>query len=218
MRTKCVRFFLGIKMDYRIFVPETKTFIDMRYIYYLFSLCLGLSLLACSDDDGLDPVDTPTAGAIISDHFFVAFEDGAGQDLLGSGAFVCDSLRVRYVVDGEIVRGYGANVDLVTHDEVADNGILEAGRTYLQVRIDTDACGMPPYFDPAGFDTALEPVSDEGELYIVYGNETYLFGPIRFGIEAWLTERGLDNRVISRLAYGDQTIEGTNGVILVTVP
>ena len=191
---------------------------DMRYIYYLFSLCLGLSLLACSDDDGLDPVDTPTAGAIISDHFFVAFEDGAGQDLLGSGAFVRDSLRVRYVVDGEIVRGYGSKTDLVTRDEVSDNENLEAGRTYLRVRIDTDACGMPPYFDPAGYDTALEPVGDEGELYIVYGNETYSFGPIRFGIEAWLTERGLDNRVISRLAYGDQTIEGTNGVILVTAP
>lgn len=193
-------------------------FMGMRYIYYLFSLCLGLSLLACSDDDGLDPVDTPTAGAIISDHFFVAFEDGAGQDLLGSGAFVRDSLRVRYVVDGEIVRGYGSKTDLVTRDEVSDNENLEAGRTYLRVRIDTDACGMPPYFDPAGYDTALEPVGDEGELYIVYGNETYSFGPIRFGIEAWLTERGLDNRVISRLAYGDQTIEGTNGVILVTVP
>ena len=193
-------------------------FMGMRYIYYLFSLCLGLSLLACSDDDGLDPVDTPTAGAIISDHFFVAFEDGAGQDLLGSGAFVRDSLRVRYVVDGEIVRGYGSKTDLVTRDEVSDNENLEAGRTYLRVRIDTDACGMPPYFDPAGYDTALEPVGDEGELYIVYGNETYSFGPIRFGIEAWLTERGLDNRVISRLAYGDQTIEGTNGVILVTAP
>ena len=191
----------------------------MRYIYYLFSLCLGLSLLACSDDDGLDPVvDTPTAGAIISDHFFVAFEDGAGQDLLGSGAFVRDSLRVRYVVDGEIVRGYGSKTDLVTRDEVSDNENLEAGRTYLRVRIDTDACGMPPYFDPAGFDTALEPVSDEGELYIVCGNETYLFGPIRFGIEAWLTDRGLDNRGIKSLSYGDQTIEGTNGVILVTVP
>lgn len=194
-------------------------FMGMRYIYYyLFSLCLGLSLLACGDDADDPVVDTPTAGAIIVNHFFVAFEDGAGQDLLGSGAFVRDSLRVRYVVDGEIVRGYGANVDLVTHDEVADNGILEAGRTYLQVRIDTDACGMPPYFDPAGYDTALEPVGDEGELYIVYGNETYSFGPIRFGIEAWLTERGLDNRVISRLAYGDQTIKGTNGVILVTAP
>ena len=189
----------------------------MRYIYYLFSLCFGLSLLACGDDAD-EPVDTPTAGAIIVNHFFVAFEDGAGQDLLGSGAFVRDSLRVRYVVDGEIVRGYGSKTDLVTHDEVSDNENLEAGRTYLRVRIDTDACGMPPYFDPAGYDTALEPVGDEGELYIVYGNETYSFGPIRFGIEAWLTERGLDNRVISRLAYGDQTIEGTNGVILVTAP
>ena len=198
-------------------------FMGMRYIYYLFSLCLGLSLLACGDlacgDDADDPVvDTPTAGAIISNHCFVAFEDGAGQDLLGSGAFVRDSLEVRYLVDGQMVPGDGAKVELVTHDEVADNGILEAGRTYLQVRIDTDACGMPPYFDPAGFDTALEPVSDEGELYIVCGNETYLFGPIRFGIEAWLTDRGLDNRGIKSLSYGDQTIEGTNGVILVTVP
>ena len=59
-------------------------------------------------------MDTPTAGAIIVNHFFVAFEDGAGHDLLGSGAFVLDSLEVRYVVDGEIVRGYGSKTDLVT--------------------------------------------------------------------------------------------------------
>lgn len=189
----------------------------MRYIYYLFSLCFGLSFWACGDDAD-DPADTPTAGAIIVDHFYVAFEDEAGQDLIGSGVFSRDSLEICYVVDGEIVPGDDTKVDLVTHDEVSDNENLEAGRTYLRVRIDTDACGMPPYFDPAGYDTALEPVSDEGELYIVYGNETYSFGPIRFGIEAWLTERGLDNRVISRLSYEDQTIEGTNGVILVTVP
>ena len=29
---------------------------------------------------------------------------------------------------------------------------------------------------------------------------------------------GLDNRIIKNLSYEDQTIEGTNGVILVTVP
>ena len=217
MRTKCVRFFLGTKMDYRIFVPETKTFIDMCYIYYLFSLCLGLSLLACGDDAD-DPADTPTAGAIIVDHFYVAFEDEAGQDLIGSGVFSRDSLEICYVVDGEIVPGDDTKVDLVTHDEVSDNENLEAGRTYLRVRIDTDACNMPPYFDPSDYDTPLEPVGDDGELYIIYGNETYLFGPIHFGIETWHTEMGLDNRIIKNLSYEDQTIEGTNGVILVTVP
>lgn len=187
-------------------------FMDMRYIYYLFSLCLGLSLLACGDDEKEE--DIPLVGPAIEKSFLVRLQDGEGQNVISSGAYDPDSLYVRYMVDGELRRGYGPGFELVNKNGYSD--ISKGEEAYLRVSVATNECGMPPYFDPLRYDVT-EAVSDEGELYLVYGAEERRFGPIQFTIGVWLNEYN-DVRAITRLSYEDQTIEGTNGVILVTVP
>lgn len=184
----------------------------MRYIYYLFGLCFGLSLLACGDDEKEE--DIPLVGPAIEKSFLVRLQDGEGQNVISSGAYDSDSLYVRYMVDGELRRGYGPGFELVNENGYSD--ISEGEEVYLRVSVDTNECGMPPYFDPLRYDVT-EAVNDEGELYLVYGAEERRFGPIQFTIGVWLNEYN-DVRAITRLSYGDQTIEGTNGVILVTVP
>ena len=193
-------------------------FMDMRYIYYLFSLCLGLSLLACGDDAD-DPAEIPVAGDTASDQVDIAFVDEEGNCLISSGALNIEDLRLSYLwADGEYHPGYGSEMALVKQSDSGYANLPDPDVTYLAVRIKPEYCEMPPYFSILNY-TATENLTDKGAFRLEYGE--WASGPIDFTVCVRKNEYN-SNRYLSKIVYDGQTFvdveTNVDGPVVIVMP
>lgn len=181
----------------------------MRFLRYLFYLYVAVALLACGDDDGLDPAEIPVAGDIVSDLVYIAFVDEAGNCLISSGALNIEDLRLTYLwEDGEYHSGYGSEMALVKQSDYGYEHLPDPDVTYLEARIKPEYCEMPPYFSILNY-TATENLTDEGTCRLEYGE--WASGPIDFTVCVIINEYN-SNRYLSKIVYDGQTFvdEETN--------
>lgn len=189
----------------------------MRHFKLLSSMLLTLSFMACSDNEV--PTSEIWAGPVIHNKVLVTLQDSEGQDVVASGDYDPDKLRIGYVVDGKEQLLLMPSIEVFTAD--TNNVYLEEGRTYFYLTISPLNCGMPDYFNPGATDVYGLPAKDEGEFFLTYGSDGPVFGPINFTIEVWkndfVSDDGIEGsntiHAITSLSYDGRTMEQKKDMI-----